>query len=200
MVNPSTIDSLWDQGWYRFARRLDSPNFGARPPGALVDLIVLHSISLPPGVYGGQQVQRLFTNTLDWAEHPYYQQIEGLKVSAHFFICRQGDLWQFVSCDDRAWHAGVSNYRGRDNCNDDSIGIELEGLEGELFEAAQYETLNGLCASLAARYPVQHIAGHEHVAPERKGDPGAGFCWAHLQQGLAWPSQYFPEAVAPKAQ
>ena len=200
MVNSSTIDSLWDQGWYRFARRLDSPNFGARPPGALVDLIVLHSISLPPGVYGGQQVQRLFTNTLDWGEHPYYQQIEGLKVSAHFFICRQGDLWQFVSCDDRAWHAGVSNYRGRDNCNDDSIGIELEGLEGELFEAAQYETLNGLCASLAARYPVQHIAGHEHVAPERKGDPGAGFCWAQLQQGLAWPSQYFPEAVAPKAQ
>ena len=200
MVNSSTIDSLWDQGWYRFARRLDSPNFGARPPGALVDLIVLHSISLPPGVYGGQQVQRLFTNTLDWGEHPYYQQIEGLKVSAHFFICRQGDLWQFVSCDDRAWHAGVSNYRGRDNCNDDSIGIELEGLEGELFEAAQYETLNGLCASLAARYPVQHIAGHEHVAPERKGDPGAGFCWAQLQQGLAWPSRYFPEAVAPKAQ
>lgn len=200
MVNSSTIDSLWDQGWYRFARRLDSPNFGARPPGALVDLIVLHSISLPPGVYGGQQVQRLFTNTLDWGEHPYYQQIEGLKVSAHFFICRQGDLWQFVSCDDRAWHAGVSNYRGRDNCNDDSIGIELEGLEGELFEAAQYETLNGLCASLAARYPVQHIAGHEHVAPERKGDPGAGFCWARLQQGLAWPSRYFPEAVAPKAQ
>jgi len=200
MVNPSTIDSLWDQGWYRFARRLDSPNFGARPPGALVDLIVLHSISLPPGVYGGQQVQRLFTNTLDWGEHPYYQQIEGLKVSAHFFICRQGDLWQFVSCDDRAWHAGVSHYRGRDNCNDDSIGIELEGLEGELFEAAQYETLSGLCAALAARYPVQHIAGHEHVAPERKGDPGAGFCWAQLQQGLAWPSQYFPEAVAPKAQ
>ncbi|MFZ9298898.1 MAG: 1,6-anhydro-N-acetylmuramyl-L-alanine amidase AmpD [Hylemonella sp.] len=194
------MDTLWQGGWYRFARRLDSPNFGARPTDALVDLIVLHSISLPPGVYGGKQVQRLFTNTLDWGEHPYFQQIEGLKVSSHFFICRNGELWQFVSCDARAWHAGASHYRGRTNCNDDSIGIELEGIEGGPFENEQYETLSGLCAALATRYPVQHIAGHEHVAPGRKADPGAGFSWARLQQALAWPSRYFPEAVAADTQ
>lgn len=193
-------DALWDGGWYRFARRLDSPNFGPRPAGATPDLIVLHSISLPPGIYGGDEVQRLFTNTLDWGAHPYFRQIEGLKVSAHFYIRRQGELWQFVSCDERAWHAGASHYRGRDNCNDDSIGIELEGLEGDAFEAAQYETLIGLCAALAGRYPVQHVAGHEHVAPGRKADPGAGFSWARLHRGLGWPSRCFPECVRSPAQ
>lgn len=189
-------DALWDAaGWYRFARRLDSPNFGARPAGAEVDLIVLHSISLPPGIYGGDGVQRLFTNTLDWNAHPYFRQIEGLRVSAHFFIARGGELWQFVSCDERAWHAGASRYRGRDDCNDDSVGIELEGLEGDRFEPAQYETLAGVCAALAARYPVRHVAGHEHVAPGRKNDPGAGFAWTNLQQALGWPAQYFPQVA-----
>ena len=130
--------SAWDQGWYRDARRLDSPNFGPRPPGLAVDLVVLHSISLPPGDYGGPAVQQLFTNTLDWDAHPYFQQIRGLTVSAHFFVRRDGRLWQFVSCDARAWHAGASCHQGRDNCNDFSIGIELEGLEGERFEPAQY--------------------------------------------------------------
>lgn len=185
--------TLWHDGWYRFARRLDSPNFGPRPAQAVVDLLVLHSISLPPAVYGGDEVQQLFTNTLDWNAHPYFKQIDGLKVSAHFYIRRQGELWQFVSCDARAWHAGASRYRGRENCNDDSIGIELEGIEGGAFEAAQYETLGSLCAALAARYPVQHVAGHEHIAPGRKADPGAGFSWPQLQQGLGWPPQYFPE-------
>jgi AmpD protein len=161
-----------------------------------VDLIVVHSISLPPGNYGGDGVQRLFTNTLDWNAHPYYRSIEGLQVSAHFYIRRNGELWQFVSCDDRAWHAGVSHYRGRDNCNDDSIGIELEGLEGDLFETAQYETLASLCAAIPQRYPIAHIAGHEHVAPGRKIDPGIGFSWAHLRQTLGWPLQCFPEGVA----
>lgn len=188
--------SLWRDGWYRFARRLDSPNFGPRPAGAVVDLIVLHSISLPPAAYGGDDVQRLFTNTLDWNAHPYFKQIEGMKVSAHFYIRRQGELWQFVSCDQRAWHAGTSRYRDRDNCNDDSVGIELEGIEGGAFEAAQYETLNSLCAALAMRYPVQYVAGHEHVAPGRKADPGAGFDWPGMRQALGWPSQYFPEGVA----
>jgi len=189
-------DSLWDGGWYRFARRLDSPNFGPRPADAAVDLLLIHSISLPPGQYGGDEVQRLFTNTLDWNAHPYFKSIEGMQVSSHFYIRRNGELWQFVSCDERAWHAGVSCYRGRDNCNDDSIGIELEGLEGETFEADQYETLGSLCAALGQRYPVQHIAGHEHVAPGRKADPGPGFQWAALQQALGWPSRYFPEEPA----
>lgn len=188
----SSSGSLWRDGWYRFARQLRSPNVGPRPAGAEVDLLVIHSISLPPGQYGGDEVQRLFTNTLDWNAHPYFKSIAGMQVSSHFYIRRNGELWQFVSCDERAWHAGVSSYRGRDNCNDDSIGIELEGLAGAPFEPPQYETLGSLCAALAQQYPVRHIAGHEHIAPGRKDDPGAGFAWAQLQQALAWPAQYFP--------
>ena len=195
MMSPAAPhDSLWDGGWYRYARRLASPNFGPRPAGAAIDLIVVHSISLPPGQYGGDEVQRLFTNTLDWNAHPYFQKIAGMEVSSHFYIRRQGELWQFVSCADRAWHAGVSSYRGRENCNDDSIGIELEGLEGGTFEAAQYETLSSLCAALGQHYPVQHVAGHEHIAPGRKADPGPGFRWTEFQRALGWPARYFPEA------
>ena len=172
---------------------MDSPNFGPRPDGAAIDLVVLHSISLPPGVYGGTQVQALFTNQLDWSEHPYFQTLRGLQVSSHFYIQRQGELWQFVSCDDRAWHAGVSHYRGRDNCNDDSIGIELEGLEGDSFEPAQYETLQSLVSALAGRHAIAHIAGHEHIAEGRKNDPGAGMDWARLQRSLGLAAHCFPE-------
>lgn len=192
---PPADSTLWRDGWYRFARRLPSPNFGPRPAQAQIDLIVLHSISLPPGVYGGNQVQELFTNQLDWTRHPYFQQIQGLQVSAHFYIRRNGDIWQFVSCDDRAWHAGTSHYRGRDNCNDDSVGIELEGLEGDTFEVAQYEALQALCPALAQRYPIAHIAGHEHIAPGRKADPGPGLDWAVLQQSLGFTHLCFPDAV-----
>ncbi len=176
---------LWHAGWYRFARALASPNFGPRPADARTDLIVIHSISLPPGDYGNQNVQRLFTNQLDWDAHPYFQSIRGMQVSAHFFITRLGELWQFVSCDDRAWHAGQSKYRGRNNCNDDSVGIELEGLEGHRFETAQYETLHTVCAAVMAQYPVAHLAGHEHIAPGRKHDPGQGFDWQKLRHGLS---------------
>ena len=183
---------MWRDGWYRFARRLDSPNFGPRPAGAQTDLIVVHSISLPPGVYGGDEVQRLFTNTLDWNAHPYFKGIEGMQVSAHFYVRRDGALWQFVSCDERAWHAGPSNWRGRGNCNDDSIGIELEGLEGQAFEPAQYEALSALCAAIGQHYPIRHVAGHEHIAPGRKNDPGAGFDWPALQRTLGWPDSWFP--------
>lgn len=190
-MNPPADDALWSRGWYRFARRLDSPNFGPRPAGAAVDLVVVHSISLPPGQYGGDHVQALFTNRLDWDAHPYFQSIRGLQVSAHFFVCRGGRLWQFVSCDDRAWHAGASSWQGRDNCNDFSVGIELEGLEGGAFEDVQYEALAGLCAALAQRYPVRHVAGHEHVAPGRKQDPGAAFDWGRLQRSLGWPASAF---------
>jgi AmpD protein len=186
-------DPLWHQGWYRCARALISPNFGARPASALIDLIVIHSISLPPGQYGGDNVQRLFTNQLDWDAHPYFQGIRDMQVSSHFFISRSGELWQFVSCDDRAWHAGTSSYRGRSNCNDDSIGIELEGLEGNTFEATQYETLNTLCAALMAQYPVAFIAGHEHIAPGRKQDPGQGFDWQRLKRGMALSGTCLPE-------
>jgi AmpD protein len=191
---PEAAGALWDAGWYRFAHRIASPNFGPRPEGSAVDLIVLHSISLPPGVYGGDEVERLFTNTLDWDAHPYFQQIRGIQVSAHFFIRRDGALIQFVSCDARAWHAGPSCWRGRANCNDDSIGIELEGLEGETFEPAQYEALSAVCAAIAQHYPIRHVAGHEHIAPGRKNDPGAGFEWALLQRDLAWPTEWFPSA------
>ena len=192
MNPPIPDDPLWDAGWYRFARRLDSPNFGARPPDAQVDLVVVHSISLPPGIYGGDEVQQLFTNTLDWDAHPYFQGIRGMQVSSHFYVRRDGALWQFVSCDARAWHAGRSHWRGRDNCNDDSVGIELEGLEGHAFEPAQYEALATICAAIAQRYPIRHVAGHEHIAPGRKNDPGAGFDWALLQRELGWPAGWFP--------
>lgn len=192
MTPPVPDQTLWQDGWYRFARRLDSPNFGPRPAGAQTDLIVVHSISLPPGVYGGDEVQGLFTNTLDWNAHPYFKGIEGMQVSAHFYVRRDGALWQFVSCDDRAWHAGPSSWRGRGNCNDDSVGIELEGLEGETFEPAQYEALSALCAALGQHYPIRHIAGHEHIAPGRKYDPGAGFDWPALQRSLGWPDPWFP--------
>ena len=184
---------LWRDGWYKFAHPLMSPNFGLRPAGANIDLIVIHSISLPPGVYGGDEVQRLFTNQLSWSAHPYFKAIEGMQVSAHFYIRRNGDMWQFVSVDNRAWHAGQSRYRGRDNCNDDSIGIELEGQEGGEFELSQYETLASLCAALGQRYPVMHVAGHEHIAPGRKADPGAGFDWATLRHSLGWSSRCFPD-------
>lgn len=183
---------MWQGGWYRFARREDSPNFGPRPAGARVDLIVVHSISLPPGQYGGDEVRQLFTNTLDWDAHPYFKSIEGMQVSAHFHVRRNGELWQFVDCDHRAWHAGASHYRGRGECNDDSIGVELEGLEGERFEPAQYDALADLCAALAQRYPIEHVAGHEHIAPGRKRDPGAGFDWNMLRSSLAWPAHSFP--------
>lgn len=189
-------DALWQDGWYRFANRFDSPNFGPRPINSCIDLLVLHSISLPPGQYGGNEVLQLFTNQLDWQQHPYFQSIQGTQVSSHFFIQRQGELWQFVSCDQRAWHAGLSNYRGRSNCNDDSIGIELEGLEGQLFEHAQYTTLRALCATLLQRYPIAHIAGHEHIAPGRKQDPGIGFDWVLLKKSLGLEDHFFPTHVA----
>lgn len=185
-------EAIWNQGWYAKAQHLNSPNFGPRPARACIDLVVVHSISLPPGQYGGPEVLQLFTNSLDWEAHPYFQQIRGLEVSAHFFVRRDGSLWQCVSADDRAWHAGNSSYRGRSNCNDDSIGIELEGLEGERFEPAQYLTLAQLCQDLAKAYPIAHVAGHEHIAPGRKQDPGPGFDWLQLRKDTAWPDRCFP--------
>lgn len=193
-VTPSSV-SPWQDGWHRDARRIDSPNFGPRPASACIDLVVVHAISLPPGQYGGPEIEALFTNTLDWDAHPYFQTIRDLQVSAHFVLRRDGALLQFVSCDQRAWHAGRSHYRGRDNCNDDSIGIELEGLDGDTFTAAQYARLGQLCQDIAQCYPIRHIAGHEHIAPGRKPDPGPGFDWGFLQHHLAWPADFFPPST-----
>lgn len=184
-------------GWLDEARACPSPNFGPRPAGIEVNLAVIHSISLPPGVYGGDEIERLFTNRLDWDVHPYFQQIRGLQVSSHFVLRRDGEVLQFVSCQDRAWHAGRSAWRGRENCNDYSIGIELEGLEGERFEPAQYDALVMLLPRLARDYPLQWVVGHEHVAPGRKQDPGPGFDWSHLVARLGWPARCFPDDVAP---
>ena len=161
-----------------------SPNFGPRPAGSAVTLAIVHSISLPPGVYGGDAVQRLFTNRLDHGAHPYFAQLEGLRVSAHFFVRRDGQVLQFVSCNQRAWHAGASSWNGRDNCNDWSVGIELEGLEGEPFAPRQYRNLIRLLRAVASRYPIAEVVGHEHVAPGRKADPGARFEWRRLVRAL----------------
>jgi N-acetyl-anhydromuramoyl-L-alanine amidase len=162
---------LWNQGWYRYARRCPSPNFGPRPPHTTIDLVVVHAISLPPGEYGSSHVLDLFTNQLAIHEHPYFENLKGLQVSAHFFIRRQGQLWQTVSCDDRAWHAGVSSFKGQDQCNDFSIGIELEGLDGHTFEASQYETLSTLCASLADTYCTHHRPRTHCARPQAR--PGS---------------------------
>ena len=188
-------EHAWVDGWWSAARRCPSPNFGPRPAGVAIDLAVLHSISLPPGEYGGDAIERLFCNRLDWDAHPYYGTIRGLTVSSHFVLRRDGELLQFVSCDQRAWHAGVSTWRGRDNCNDYAVGIELEGLEGRAFEPAQYEPLARVLEALAARYPLAAVAGHEHVAPGRKADPGPGFDWPRLQRRLGWPDRCFPAGV-----
>lgn len=186
----------WRGGWWSAARRIESPNQGPRPRGTAVTLALIHSISLPPGEYGGDAIERLFTNALDWDAHPYYRQIRGLEVSSHFVVRRDGELLQFVSTARRAWHAGRSAWRGREDCNDYSIGIELEGLEGERFEDAQYECLADLLRALLRRHPaIDGIAGHEHVAPDRKRDPGPGFDWARLQVLVDGPPAWFPPQV-----
>jgi len=187
--------TVWREGWWQRARRCESPNYGPRPPGMAIDLVLVHSISLPPGEYGGDAIERLFTNRLDWDAHPYFGQIRGLEVSSHFVVRRDGELLQFVSCDHRAWHAGASQWRGRADCNDFSIGVELEGLEGTCFDPAQYHALWALIRNIAARYPVTSVAGHEHVAPGRKQDPGCGFDWPLAISMLGWPARCFPEAV-----
>ena len=184
----------WQAGWWREAEHVPSPNFRARPDGATIDTVVLHSISLPPGEYGGDGIRQLFTNTLDWSAHPYYETIRGLEVSAHFVVRRDGRVLQFVSIDDRAAHAGRSSWAGRAEANDWSVGIELEGLEGDAFEAAQYATLERLLPAIDRAHAVALVVGHEHVAPGRKTDPGVGFDWADLARRLDWDAGRIPPA------
>lgn len=172
---------LFPDGWLACARRIPSPNFDERPDGEVPSLIVVHAISLPPDQFGGPGVEQLFTNTLDPDEHPYYATICHLRVSAHFFIRRDGELIQFVSADARAWHAGVSSWDGRERCNDFSIGIELEGCDSLPFAPEQYRRLAGLLEILQANYPIRAVVGHADIAPGRKTDPGPCFDWACLQ-------------------
>ena len=165
------------------AEYLASPNCDARPENEIA-LLVLHNISLPPDEFGGDGVQRLFTNSLDRNAHPYYQTIAELKVSAHFFVRRDGHIMQFVPCLQRAWHAGASNWQGRSCCNDFSIGVELEGSDQLPFTDTQYDALNALTLALRRAYPLRGIAGHSHIAPQRKTDPGPNFDWLRYLSGL----------------
>ncbi len=173
-----------DDGWLAGCGHLPSPNFDVREADS-IDLLVIHNISLPPGEFGGDGVPRLFTNTLDRSAHPYYRTIPEGRVSSHFFIRRDGQLIQFVSVLQRAWHAGVSTWQHRSRCNDFSIGIELEGSDFVPFTTEQYDTLNKLTHVLRARFPMRGIAGHSDIAPGRKTDPGPCFDWLRYLSNLS---------------
>ena len=166
-------------------RVVDSPNQDERPAGTEITLLVVHAISLPPGEYGGDAIERLFTNRLDPHAHPYFREIADLRVSSHFLVRRDGELVQFVPVARRAWHAGVSSWRGRERCNDFSIGVELEGADDAAFTDAQYERLVELIDGLKAAFPLRELAAHSDVAPGRKTDPGPGFDWPRLLSALS---------------
>ena len=173
--------------WLTNVRRIASPNCDERPQGVEIDLLVIHGISLPPGEFGTPCIEQLFCNTLDHDAHPYFQHIRGLRVSAHLLIDRNGDVAQFVPFHRRAWHAGRSAFNERENCNDFSIGIELEGTDDAAYEPAQYETLVRVITVLQQAWPrltPENIRGHCHVAPGRKTDPGPAFDWERLYSML----------------
>ncbi|MES2932472.1 MAG: 1,6-anhydro-N-acetylmuramyl-L-alanine amidase AmpD [Pseudomonadota bacterium] len=169
-------------GWAADVMRMPSPNFDQRVEGTEIALLVIHNISLPPGQFGGPFISDLFLNQLDYAADPYFDQLRSLRVSAHFLIRRDGSVMQFVSTNDRAWHAGASSFCGQERCNDFSVGIELEGTDFEPFEPAQYAALALLTNALKQAYPLQHVVGHEQIAPGRKTDPGPFFNWDDYQQ------------------
>ena len=184
----SAAAQLDRDGWidHPCVRRAPSPNTDERPPGTAVSLLVLHNISLPPGEFGGPHIEALFTNTLDCGAHPWFDCLRDLRVSAHFLIDRAGAIVQFASTDQRAWHAGVSCYAGRERCNDFSIGVELEGCDTLPFTDAQYRALAWLTPALRARYPLEAVRGHEHIAPGRKTDPGPAFDWQRYGRETNW--------------
>lgn len=174
-------------GWWPAARRLASPNCNERPAGAKVSLLVIHSISLPPGQFGGGHIEQFFTNQLDATLHPYFASIAALRVSAHCLIDRRGQAIQFVPFHRRAWHAGSSSFAGVAECNDYSIGIELEGTDNRAYSANQYQTLVKLTQEIMRQFPAitpDRIVGHSDIAPERKTDPGPAFDWALYRQLL----------------
>ena len=175
------------EGFAEGADFVASPNCDERPPGTLFELLVIHSISLPPGQFGGAGIEQLFMNRLDPAEHPYYAGIADLRVSAHFVIRREGVTTQYVSCAKRAWHAGASTWRGRAGCNDFSVGIELEGTDDTPFEEAQYRALARLTRALIEAFPIQDIVGHSDISPGRKTDPGSEFDWLRFRASIRAP-------------
>ena len=166
------------------ARQVPSPNCDARPEGAGLDLGVIHNISLPPGVFAGDAVERLFCNRLDRSAHPYFEGLHGLRVSAHFFVRRSGEIIQFVPCGLRAWHAGASIWQGRERCNDFSVGIELEGVDELAYAPGQYAAIAGIGIALRRRYGLARFVGHADIAPGRKTDPGAAFDWIRFRSAL----------------
>jgi AmpD protein len=182
---PQTLPDLDSASRLPGVRFVASPNADDRPDGAVVELIVVHAISLPPERFGGPYIEALFTNRLDAGAHPYFQSIANLRVSAHFLVRRSGELIQFVECDRRAWHAGSSAWRGRERCNDFSIGIELEGCDTRRFASAQYGMLARLVDRICAHYPIADIVGHSDVAPGRKTDPGPHFDWLRFHRDLS---------------
>lgn len=192
-----TALTIGADGWCSGVRHIASPNWDSRPPGVSIDLLVVHNISLPPGQFGGDYVTDLFTNRLDCDAHPYFERLRNLRVSAHFLIRRDGEIVQFVSTEARAWHAGVSAYCGRERCNDFSIGIELEGSDESAFESAQYVALATLTRALHSRYALATVAGHEHIAPGRKTDPGPFFDWALYRNSLIQMADDLPPDAAP---
>lgn len=177
--------TLSADGWCRQARITPSPNFDPRPDNIEIDLLVIHNISLPPGKFDGNFISALFCNTLDYDADPYFDRLRGLRVSAHFLIRRNGELTQFVSTKERAWHAGQSHHAGRVRCNDFSIGIELEGADNEAFTDPQYDVLVKLTNALLLHYPLEYIVGHSDIAPVRKTDPGPCFEWSRYQSLLS---------------
>ena len=175
------------EGWLQQARKVSSANCSPRPPGCDPELLVIHNISLPPGCYGGDCIERLFTNCLDWDEHPFFEEIRDIEVSAHLLIQRDGQLLQFVNLLQRAWHAGQSCYQGRENCNDFSIGVELEGTDEDPYTDVQYAVLAAVTAALVDYFPtmdVARIVGHSDIAPGRKTDPGPAFDWQRYRNEL----------------
>ncbi len=182
-------------GWLQSQRKVcctRSPNQDARPAGSQPYLLVIHNISLPPGVFGGTEVADLFLNSLDYSSHPWLERLRNLRVSAHFFVRRDGAIVQFVATGQRAWHAGVSSFEGRERCNDFSIGIELEGTDTEAYADAQYQTLAEVTAALRVRHALKAVRGHEHIAPGRKTDPGSSFDWSRYGREARWFKRQLP--------
>jgi len=172
-------------GWLKIARQCVSPNYNQRPVDTEIDLLVIHGISLPPGQFGGAYISQLFCNQLDHQAHAYFEGLRGLEVSSHLLIRRDGELIQYISCLDRAWHAGQSCFQGRENCNDFAIGIELEGTDDLAYTDEQYQQLNQVIGILQQGYPKlkvkDHIVGHADIAPGRKTDPGLAFDWQRIE-------------------
>lgn len=184
-------------GWLDAARALPSPNCDDRPDSVDVSLLVIHHISMPPARFCGDGVERLFTNRLDPAAHPAYAEVAAMRVSAHLFIRRRGELLQFVDCDRRAWHAGASCFEGRERCNDFSIGVELEGDGAHPFTKAQYRRLRQVVHWLLTRYRLRAMVGHSDIAPGRKSDPGPHFDWSRCRDALAGTGLSFPSLSSP---